>query len=49
VASLTALAGGEPSDDPLDTLAACYHHSGGRICDLLADPQVAADFSNWPS
>jgi hypothetical protein len=49
VASLTALAGGQPGDDPLDTLAAYYHPSGGHISDLLADPQVAADFSNWAS
>ncbi len=49
VASLTALAGGQPGDDPLETLAAYYHQSRGHISDLLANPQVAADFSNWPS
>jgi hypothetical protein len=49
VASLTALAGGQAGDDPLDTLAACYRESGGHIDDLLADPRVAADFSNWAS
>ena len=49
VASLNALAGGLPGDDPLGTLAAHYNESGGHISDLLANPQVAADFSNWAS
>ena len=49
VDTLAMLAGGGPGQDPLQALASYYRRTNGQISDLLENPQVDAEFSNWHS
>jgi hypothetical protein len=49
VGNLLRAMGGGGDDDVLDLLAGYYERTQGRIGDLLRQPEVAAEFSNWHS
>lgn len=49
VQALARALGAEPGDDVLDALARYYHQHGGRISQLLRNPEIAAEFDNWPT
>jgi hypothetical protein len=49
IPALIRVLGGHDGDDVLALLAACHQRVGGQLSDLLAHPDVAAEFSNWHS
>src|SRR5262249_9432980 len=49
IPALIRLLGGHDDDDVLELLAAYHQRASGQISDLMNQPGVAAQFSNWHS